>query len=62
MATNTKNLPEQEQLLFQIEDVRLIEEYQEDVRIKKLCKRIRLALHILSEVTKDIKAKTPKSL
>lgn len=59
MVANIKDLPSQELLLFKIEDVRRIEESQEDVRIQKLCKQVRLAFHVLEEVVKKIKEKTP---
>jgi hypothetical protein len=59
MSIYIKNLPAQQELLFKIEDVRALEASQEDVRIKKLCSQIRLALHLLDEVTKKIKEKNP---
>lgn len=59
MSIYIKDLPSQEQLLFKLEEVRDLEEAQEDIRIKKLCKQIRLALHLVEEVTKKIKEKTP---
>jgi len=59
MAINIESLPTQQELSFEIEDVRMLEDSQEDMRIKKLCKQIRLALHLVSEVTKKIKEKTP---
>jgi hypothetical protein len=57
---NNYRLGIQEDLPFKIEDARALEESHEDMRIKKLCKQIRLALHLIDEVMKDIKKeKTP---
>lgn len=59
MTTYIKDLPSREMLLFKIEDVKILQESQEDVRIQKLCKQVRLALHLIDEVVKKIKEKTP---
>lgn len=49
----------QQDLLFKLEDMKMLEKSQEDVRIQKLCKQIRLALHLIDDVMKKIKEKTP---
>ena len=61
MSLKIKNLIEEQQLPFKIEDLKALEEVQEDVRIRTLCKKLRLALHIIADITKNIKEKTPEA-
>lgn len=59
MALKIKNFIEEQRLPFKIEELKALEEAEEDARIQTLCKKLRLALHIISDITKSIKEKTP---